>query len=72
MTAQPAGGHDRCDALAEFGEDFDIYRSGPALALSHLPCGSGRTIVGRIRLVALVDEAAAHADTCPGPDRPVP
>jgi hypothetical protein len=49
----------------EFGEDFDVYRSGAATTLLCLRCQASRSIVGRIRLTALVDEAASHADTCP-------
>lgn len=52
--------------VQDFGEDFEVYRSGAATTLLCLRCAAARTILGRIRLTALVDEAAAHADTCPG------
>jgi hypothetical protein len=63
-AGEPA--HDRCDALAEFGEDFEVYRSGAAVTLRCLRCGASRSL-DRMVLTALVDEAGAHADTCPGP-----
>lgn len=52
-------------SLEQFGEDFEIYHSAVAMTLVCLRCQASNRIIGRIPLAALVDEAAAHADTCP-------
>lgn len=52
--------------LAEFGEDFEVYRSGAAVTLLCLKCKASNAMVGRVTMAALVEEAADHADTCPG------
>ena len=63
-VAEPAG------PPAEDLEDFELYPSGATVMLRCIQCGQIKNL-GRIVLEALVDEAEAHAEVCPGRPEPV-
>jgi hypothetical protein len=50
-------------------EVFEVYRSGTNMVLLCTACDQKRFMVGRFRMPALIDEAAAHTENCAGRPR---